>query len=88
MSRFTPSRSVATVVMATLVTFALGLAACVPFTPVRPMTAIFTAMLATGVSMLLRERVFPGTVKHAAPPVASAAQISVFAKLSDSGASL
>lgn len=87
MSRLVPSRSVATAVLATLVTFAIGLAASVPFTAVRPMTAVYTAMLVTGIGMFLRERVFPGTASRPIPQPA-AAQVSVFAKLSDSGAHL
>lgn len=87
MSRLVPSRNVATVILTTLVTFAVGLAASVPFTAVRPMTAVYTAMLVTGIGMFLRERVFPGTVSRPASQPA-AAQRSVFAKLSDSGAHL
>jgi hypothetical protein len=88
MSRLVPSRRPATAVLATLVTFALGLAASVPFTAVRPMTAVYTAMLVTGIGMFLRERVFPGTVTRSQPAVVQSAQINVFAKLSDSGAHL
>jgi hypothetical protein len=88
MSRLAPRRSVATAVLATLVTFAIGLAVSVPFTAVRPMTAIYTAMLVTGIGMFLRERVFPGTVSRSATALAPAAQLNVFAKLSDSGAHL
>jgi hypothetical protein len=36
----------------------LTLAALIPFTPVRPATVMYAAMLMTGCGMLLRERVF------------------------------
>lgn len=88
MSRFTVTRSPATVVMATLVTIALGLAASVPFTAVRPMTALYVAMLVTGISMFLRERVFVPTrvAGEAFSQPSHVTQLSTFAKLSDSGA--
>jgi hypothetical protein len=58
MKRFVPTRSLATVVMAAGLAILLALIAVLPFTNMRPMTVAYVAMVVTGVSMLLRERVF------------------------------
>lgn len=59
MKRYTPTRSVATVVMALGVATLFTMIVMVPFTSVRPTTVGFVALIVGGVSMLLRERVFP-----------------------------
>ena len=58
MNRFTPSRSIATGVVAVALAFLLALIATMPLTHVRPMIVLYVAMIVTGTSMLLRERVF------------------------------
>jgi hypothetical protein len=61
MSRFVPTRSAATAVMAIGVVLLLALIVMLPFTRIRPMTVGYVAMLVTGVGMFLRERVFAVT---------------------------
>ncbi len=58
MKRFTPTRSLATAVMALSLCATVTLAALVPVAGVRPATLGYVAMLVTGLGMFLRERVF------------------------------
>lgn len=58
MQRFAPSRSLATAAVALMTSFLLALIATMPLTQVRPMIVVYVAMIVTGLSMLLRERVF------------------------------
>jgi len=57
MSRYTVTRSTATVFLALAAAVFCGLLVAVPLTGINPMTAVFAGMVLAGVGMLLRERV-------------------------------
>lgn len=58
MHRFAPTRSLASAAVALMLSFLLALIATMPMTHVRPVIVLYVAMIVTGLSMLLRERVF------------------------------
>jgi len=63
MTRFVPTRSIASACMAFLLCGTLAIAILVPVEGVRPATLGYVALLATGLGMFLRERVFAPAVR-------------------------
>lgn len=68
MQRLTPTRSLATGVMAVALDLFVGLVVTMPVTHVRPMTVFYVALIIIGTGMLLRERIFPPARVQAAVP--------------------
>ena len=65
MQRLTPTRSLATGVMAVALAFLMALIATMPLTHINPMNVGYVAMIVTGTGMLLRERIFvPAQVRR------------------------
>jgi hypothetical protein len=64
MQRFAPTRSLATGVVAAMLAFLMALVATMPLTHIRAMNVLYVAMIVTGTSMLLRERIFVPVYHH------------------------